>query len=403
MNNPSWLQAPSRILLGSDPQVARHTLFVLASMQLYVVNLGIIWHSVHLGTLQGDIARSLTWSGLLTFAIVLTLVRSGWSRRFRDPVLTMPHALASIALCFLAYVQLGEHRASVLILVAETIVISMFRLRPKQMLLLGLMSVAMLLGSAGWLSWSDPARFPASTSLMHFVIGGSTLLILSLVAKWVTDIRTRISSHAKELANALNTLQHLATQDTLTGLINRRVMTDLAETELKLVDRTGQPLTVALIDLDHFKRINDQHGHQAGDAVLSGFAAHAQNQLRRVDKLSRWGGEEFLVLMPQVQASEALAGIERLRLSTETLRYAGHPHLRATFSAGLAQARPGETLEQLVERADQALYEAKQGGRNRSVVATVRAPTPPTPPTLAEERMVRQGADSLLTSERDAT
>ena len=370
MNIDSWLQTtPARILLGPTPQRARHVLLVLATTQLYLVNLGIIWHSDHLGLLPEGIAWHLTWTGLLTLAVIFILVRSGWSRRLSDPVLTLPHALIAIALSFSAYVQLGEHRASVLILVAETIVMCMFRLRPTQMLVLGLTSVLMLLLSVIGLTWADPIRYPSSTGLMHFVIGGATLLILSLVAKWVTDIRTRIGRQAKELSQALATLQHMATQDTLTGLMNRRVMTDLAEAELKLVDRNGCPLTVALIDLDHFKQVNDHHGHPAGDAVLSGFAAHAQSQLRQVDKVARWGGEEFLVMMPQVQLSEALSGIERLRHSTESLRFAGHPRVRVTFSAGMAQARPGETLEQLVDRADQALYEAKQAGRNRCCLA----------------------------------
>jgi len=319
-------------------------LLVLATTQLYLVNLGIIWHSDHLGLLPEGIAWHLTWTGLLTLAVIFILVRSGWSRRHADPVLTLPHALIAIALSFSAYVQLGEHRASVLILVAETIVMCMFRLRPTQMLVLGLTSVLMLLLSVIGLTWADPIRYPSSTGLMHFVIGGSTLLILSLVAKWVTDIRVRIGLQSRELSQALNTLQHMATQDSLTGLLNRRVMVDLVETELKLVERHGHPMTVALVDLDHFKSINDRFGHQAGDAVLIGFASLAQTQLRQVDKVARWGGEEFLIMLPQVKANEAFTALERLRLSMGSQTFSGHPGLNATFSVGLAQARPGESL-----------------------------------------------------------
>lgn len=373
MNLPPWLKAIARPLLGPDPQRAKHVLFVLASTQLYVVNLVIIWHSVQLGLLQPQIARDLSWGSLLTLTTVFILVRSGWSQRLSDPVITLPHALVSIALCFMAYLQVGEHRASVLILVAEAIVMCMFRLRPAQMVMLGLSSVGMLLACVVGLTWANPARYPASTGLMHFVIGGSTLLILSLVAKWVTDIRVRIGLQAKELSQALNTLQHMATQDSLTGLLNRRIMVDLVETELKLVERHGHPMTVALVDLDHFKSINDRFGHQAGDAVLIGFANLAQTQLRQVDKVARWGGEEFLIMLPQVKVGEALTALERLRLSMGSHTFPGHPGVNATFSAGLAQARSGESLEQLIERADQALYEAKHAGRNRCHVGTVDA------------------------------
>lgn len=369
MNLPPWLNAIARPLLGPDPQRAKHVLFVIASAQLYIVNLGIIWHSVQLGLLHAQIARDLTLGSMATLLTVFVLVRSGWSQRFDDPVLTFPHALLSIALCFVAYLQVGEHRASVLILVAETIVMCMFRLRPTQMVALGLSSVGMLLMCVLGLTWANPLRFPASTGLMHFVIGGSTLLILSLVAKWVTDIRMRIGLQSKELSQALNTLQHMATQDSLTGLLNRRIMVDLVETELKLVERHGHPMTVALVDLDHFKSINDRFGHQAGDAVLIGFANLAQTQLRQVDKVSRWGGEEFLIMLPQVTAAEAFTALERLRLSMGSQVFAGHPSVNATFSAGLAQARPGESLEHLIERADQALYQAKHNGRNRCKVA----------------------------------
>lgn len=360
----------------------RHIVFVLAWSQLYIVNLGILWHSVYLGMLEPAFAAALSWGSLATYLLVFALVRSGLTQRLPDPVLTLPHALVSIGLCILAYTHLGDHRASMLILVAETLVMGMFRLRPTQMLSLGLASVVMLLGAVVWLTWQDPVRYPASTGLMHFVIGGSTLLILSLVAKWVTDIRMRIGSQARELSRALDTLQHMATQDSLTGLLNRRTMTDLVEAELKLMDRNGSALSVALIDLDHFKHINDHAGHAAGDAVLCGFAAHTQSVLRQVDKVARWGGEEFLVLLPQVAQRDGKSAIERLRIGTERLAYAGHPGLRATFSAGIAQARPGDTLEQLVERADRALYDAKRKGRNRSECADPEE-VPPAPPDLA--------------------
>ena len=392
MNTPNWLKPPLRLLLSDDPQRVKHLFFVLASAQLYAVNLGIAWHSVALDVIPRRYALVLTWASVAIFLVIFTLVRSGWSRRFKDPVLALPYAQVTICMCFAAYTQLGASRADTMILIAEAMVMSMFRLRPGQMLWLGLSSVAMLAVCASWLTWKDPVLYPASTSLTHFVVGGSALLILALVAKWVTDIRMRISSQAKELSSALQALQHMATQDSLTGLINRRVMTDLAEVELKGISRSGAPLTVALLDLDHFKHINDQHGHAAGDAVLTGFAAHATAHLRQVDKVARWGGEEFLVLMPQVSETDALAGIERLRLSMGQLSYAGHPHLRATFSAGLAQALPGEPLEHLVERADRALYLAKQNGRDRTELASQFAPsdTPssdhPAPLTTTEER-----------------
>jgi diguanylate cyclase (GGDEF)-like protein len=166
------------------------------------------------------------------------------------------------------------------------------------------------------------------------------------------------------------------------------MMTDLAEAELKLAERTGAPMCMALIDIDHFKNVNDRFGHHTGDMVLKGVARHAQTQLRQVDKFGRWGGEEFLLLLPRVSPLEAMQALERLRQAVESLAFEGHAQLRVTFSAGLAEARPGETLEHLIERADHALYEAKRQGRNRCLAAQ---PTGPANTSAATPPLTRAG------------
>ena len=120
-----------------------------------------------------------------------------------------------------------------------------------------------------------------------------------------------------------------------------------------------------MIDLDHFKHVNDNHGHRAGDEVLRNFARLARQTLREAEALARWGGEEFLMLLPETRHDQGLIGIQRIRD-----RLADHviapsvPGLRVTFSAGLTEFKSGESIEQAVERADQALYQAKASGRN---------------------------------------
>ena len=119
------------------------------------------------------------------------------------------------------------------------------------------------------------------------------------------------------------------------------------------------------LDLDHFKRVNDKHGHAAGDAVLRAFAETAQTTLRRSDVLARWGGEEFVLLQADTSMSLAKATTERLREQLAKLELAcGEGTLQVSFSAGLTEYRPGELLTQTLERADRLLYEAKAQGRN---------------------------------------
>jgi diguanylate cyclase (GGDEF)-like protein len=381
MNLPLWLQVPANILMGRDRHRRRHVLFVLLTLLPYSVSTGVILHSEQLGLLSQQMSRALITAGVVSFGTFYLLVRSGWSRRFADPVLTFAHSLISISLCMAAYCTLGDHRANTMILIAQTIVLSMFRLRPVQVLFLGLFTVAVLAACVAGLSYYDPLRYTPASGWTHFVVAGSTLLMLSLIGKWVSDIRVRIGRQANELAEAVRTVQQMATTDMLTGALNRRMMTDLAEAELKLIERTGAPVCVALIDIDHFKNVNDHFGHHAGDTVLKGVAQHATTQLRQVDKFGRWGGEEFLLMLPRIALPDAMAALERLRQSVETLSFAEHTQLHVTFSAGIAQAQAGESLEHLIERADDALYEAKRQGRNRCLLASpdLRKPSPAVP------------------------
>lgn len=161
-------------------------------------------------------------------------------------------------------------------------------------------------------------------------------------------------------------LQRLAHTDTLTGLHNR------AAAMAALQHRpAGQPLALLLLDLDHFKRVNDGHGHAAGDAVLVSCAQRLQAQLRRHDGVARWGGEEFLVWLPASGHDDAAAVAEKLRAAIAAPAHAlpGGGTLPLTLSVGGAVLAPGEALEQAIARADRALYRSKDEGRNRVTLA----------------------------------
>ena len=138
------------------------------------------------------------------------------------------------------------------------------------------------------------------------------------------------------------------------------------------------PYVVAVLDIDHFKRINDSHGHGVGDEVLRGFAQAAESVLRETDVLARWGGEEFLVLLNDTQPGQANIGLERLRELLEKVTLVPHlPDLKPTFSSGLTAYELSEPLHACIERADQALYRAKANGRNRTELAVAPPPTSP--------------------------
>lgn len=154
-----------------------------------------------------------------------------------------------------------------------------------------------------------------------------------------------------------------ANLDPLTRVCNRRKLTDILDEETARSNRYGTPLSAMVLDIDHFKAINDTHGHDAGDAVLVELAARLSGTLRQVDRLARFGGEEFVVVAPGIGLTEALELAERLRsrVADEDFTAVG----RITVSIGVAAHRPGQTVEALLKRADTALYRAKDGGRNK--------------------------------------
>ncbi|MBS1228500.1 MAG: hypothetical protein H6R17_1777 [Proteobacteria bacterium] len=161
-------------------------------------------------------------------------------------------------------------------------------------------------------------------------------------------------------------LRRVASTDALTGLLNRRRFSEIAEREFARSRRSGHPLTLALGDIDFFKRINDGHGHAAGDHVLQSVANLLQGALRDYDCVARWGGEEFIVLLPDTDVATASVVVERLR---ETV--AGSPWLfegaqiPVTMTLGIAQFAADENWHTIVARADEALYRGKRSGRNR--------------------------------------
>lgn len=159
-------------------------------------------------------------------------------------------------------------------------------------------------------------------------------------------------------------MAELAATDVLTGLPNRREMMRELDAQLALAQRGGQSLSLLLIDIDDFKQVNDLHGHATGDAVLSRLGHTLGTQLRGSDRLGRWGGEEFVVVVPGVALPGAMELAERLRQATLSGPLPP-PLTRLSISLGVAEHRPGDTADTLLQRADAALYRAKQQGRNR--------------------------------------
>ena len=186
------------------------------------------------------------------------------------------------------------------------------------------------------------------------------------------NLESLLSALLFPIRNAL--LYRAATQsalrDPLTGTGNRIAMDQTLQREIDMARRHMQPLSLLMLDIDHFKRINDNHGHSAGDEVLKAVAASIKGQLRNVDMVFRFGGEEFLILLSNTSREAAAMVGERLRYATQAQDYwADQTPIELTVSLGCSTLLPGESAESLLRRADSAMYVAKREGRNRLAMA----------------------------------
>lgn len=187
----------------------------------------------------------------------------------------------------------------------------------------------------------------------------------------VSEGERRIAQLQTELAQA----SELVKQDVLTGALNRRGVDEALSREVARASRKGSPLCVGLLDVDNFKKLNDLHGHQTGDEALIHLAQVVRDTLRPQDTLGRYGGEEFLILLPDAELEEAAGVLTRLqRELTKRIFLRDNEKILITFSAGVTQVEPDEAPEQAISRADAAMYEAKRMGKNR-VVPRARATT----------------------------
>jgi diguanylate cyclase (GGDEF)-like protein len=176
-----------------------------------------------------------------------------------------------------------------------------------------------------------------------------------------------IESDSRQLTDELTRVRMLSLTDELTGLPNRRAFMRRMEDEVARVQRYGFPLSFALIDLDHFKSINDEFGHAAGDEVLRVYSKNIMSVFRHHDMVARYGGEEFAVLLPNTDADGAIRALNKVRRRAAETRWQANGTVSQvpSFSAGVSLFKPGESASAFIERADKALYRAKRLGRDR--------------------------------------
>jgi diguanylate cyclase (GGDEF)-like protein len=308
------------------------------------------------------------WSAasLAGMLVVVGLIRIGFNKSLRDPAMTTPQMLYAVLCAAWGYSFAGQAHSMVGFILAVILMFGMFGLGTRQVIWVGIYVLALFGLVMAWTARHAPEHYPAAPLAMDFLMLCIMVTGVGLLTVRLHRMRDRLRRQKVELEAALAHIHRLATHDDLTGLVNRRHMQELLENERMRLERSEQDWCVALIDLDHFKSVNDAHGHAIGDEVLRALSRHAHTLIRRTDVLARWGGEEFVLLLPNTPMAMATNSLERLRE-----HFHAHPlvvqgmELPVSFSAGLTEHLRGESVAQTLERADKLCYQAKTLGRNR--------------------------------------
>jgi diguanylate cyclase (GGDEF)-like protein len=312
-----------------------------------------------LGLLPWQVAIQGT-AGVATLVLLFYLmVRTGLNRRFRDPSLATEQTAAAIL--FLAYVMYHAAPAREALTLFYLLVMLFAAQRLSAARLAALSALALLAhGTMLHLSYlRDQQSMDVQGALAQFAVLMIALPWFAAMGGYVNRLRARLAASNRSLEQAFTRMQALAARDELTDVYNRRFLMETMAREQARARRLGGSFAVCLIDVDHFKRINDTLGHPAGDEVLKGVAAVAARGLRAADVFGRFGGEEFLVVLPD-------AGRDAARRVAERIRAAVAAETRVTVTIGVAQSEKDDVAA-VLGRADQALYRGKAAGRNRVV------------------------------------
>ncbi|HET7124366.1 MAG TPA: GGDEF domain-containing protein [Bradyrhizobium sp.] len=333
----------------------------------YLVDALVLLIYAQAGAIPSTVSSAFALCGLLSVACYLVLSETGFTERFKDHYFVAPQLIVSTAI-LLAFAYIAPE-VGMMFLCTLFVVFNFGSLRstPWQT---AIFWTAMALGLAGLFLLTDkPISMPHGTYLERFATMSVFILTIGrcmFLGIFSSAMRQSLYQSGLELKQAYKRIEELAELDELTGSFNRRCIMRMLGDEIARAHRSHTPCSIALIDLDWFKRINDAHGHPTGDEVLRTFAITVFANIRNFDRFGRYGGEEFLLVLPDTPGDDAANILDRLRVIIAALDWSAFsPNMQVTISAGVATLTPDETEDSLLARADNALYAAKAQGRNR--------------------------------------
>jgi diguanylate cyclase (GGDEF)-like protein len=312
---------------------------------------------------------------LLASSVFISLHLSQVNLKFSDPHMTLAQVITGYVLQLLFFYLAPEAAPLFLIGIFVVSAFSVLTMSVKEFITSWLV-VSVFLGLIVYLN-ADKLALPIATPLQQFCLWGSFITAWArfiFLSSWTNQLRNKLNAKNQQLKDSLEQIEHLASIDHLTQTMNRRSFMVLAEYEHQRSRRNQKEFCILLMDLDHFKAINDSFGHIIGDEVLKTFSQLVKETIRITDSFGRYGGEEFVLLLPETGTTGGIILAERIRQKLVEYDWSlfGN-NLLVRVSIGVATCVQGEELKDLISRADSALYKAKQLGRNQCVKAETPA------------------------------
>src|SRR5438874_1012910 len=341
----------------------------IAQAVSYLISTAILALYSYAGTITIAVAVAYLICGITATATGLYLSEINFNDRFKDHYLSVPQSIASMTIQFGAIYLAPEVGFYFIFILFIVLSFGALLMNARETAIVWTYST---IGLTALLLMSDKAiAMPMNTWTERALVLACAITALGRCAStglYGSSMREALYKRGNELKAAHARIEELAQVDELTGLLNRRYIMRSLNEEIDRAQRTCAACSIAIIDLDFFKRINDQFGHPVGDEVLRTFATTLFASLRTTDKVGRYGGEEFLMIFPDTAKHEAVGTVNRLRSILSEVEWAGISRItNVTISAGISEIREEDTAADILARADAALYNAKNAGRNRVI------------------------------------
>lgn len=333
---------------------------------------------------------------ILSNLIFYLLLRTSFNLKFEDPSMTLAQCAVAMFWILILMISSPESRDVMLMVYVVTMLFGIFQLNRNEFVVLTAFAIfgyiAVILGDHSLRV--DPQSM--ARELLRLAVLTTMMIWSAAFGVYVSNLKQTLRHQNNKLRRAFDTANNQAQRDSLTRTFNRRYIMNSIEQEKIVADEENRIFSVAIFDLDHFKRVNDNYGHQAGDLVLAEFTQRASGVLRSMDEvrrrghpMGRYGGEEFIVMLSGTSLPGAERCSERIRKLTEEKEFS--EKIAVTVSVGVAQYRIGEDIKDTIQRADRALYDAKMLGRNRVETEMREHDAPQGSDTICEMVMFDRG------------